>query len=63
MVIEGRYLVVKAKAKELHRDNEDLLKMISDVMGKVSESERLGSEAEENTRAITKRKEALEKEL
>lgn len=55
--------MVKAKAKELHRDNEDLLKMISDVMGKVSESERLGSEAEENTRAITKRKEALEKEL
>ena len=30
-------------------------------MNKVSESERLRAEAEENTTAITKRKEALEK--
>lgn len=55
--------MVKAKAKELYKDNEDLLKKISDVMGKVSESERLHFEAEENTKAITKREEALEKEL
>ena len=32
-------------------------------MNKVSESEKLCSEAENNTKAITKRKEALEKEL
>lgn len=62
MVIEERFLVVKAKAEKLHADNEDLLKKISDVMNKVSEFEKLRAEAEENIKAITERKEALEKE-
>ena len=63
MVIEGRFLVVKAKAEELHADSEDLLKKISDVMNKVFEFKKLRVEAEENTKAITERKEALEKEI
>lgn len=63
MVIEERFLATKAKDKELYNDNVDLLKKISDVMNKVSESEKLKAKAEENTKAITKRKEALEKEL
>lgn len=63
MVFEGRFLVVKAKAEELHADNEDLLKKISDVMNKVFEFKKLRVEAEENTKAITERKEALEKEI
>lgn len=62
MVIEERYQTAKARAKELSNDNEDLLKKISDVMKKVSESEWLRSEAEENTKTILERAEALEKE-
>ena len=63
MVIKERYLAAKAKAEELSDNNEDLLKKIFDVMNKVSEFEKLQSEAKENTKAITERKEALEKEL
>lgn len=63
MVIEERFWAAKAKAEELNNDNEDLLKKISDVMNKVSKSERLQSEADENIRAKTERKEALENEL
>nr|POF02064.1 hypothetical protein CFP56_18187 [Quercus suber] len=63
IVIEERFLVVKTKAKELHADNEDLLKKILDVMNKVSEFEKLRAEAEENTKAIAERKEAFEKVL
>ena len=44
-------------------DNEGLLKKILDFMNKVSESERLQSEAEENTKTIMERAETLEKEL
>ena len=47
----------------LTKDNEDLLKKISDVMNKVFESEKLCSKVEENTKAITERKGALENEL
>lgn len=61
MVIEERYQA--GKAKELSNDNEDLLKKISNVMNKVSKSERLRSEAKENTKAITERAKALKKEL
>ena len=63
MVIEERYQVAKAKAKELCSDKEGLLKKILDFMNKVSESERLQSEAEENTKTIMERAETLEKEL
>ena len=56
MVVEERFLAAKAKVKELSNDNEDLLKKILDVMNNVFEFE-------ENTKAITERKEALEKEL
>ena len=63
MVIEDRFLATKAKAEELHIDNEDFLKKISNVMNKVSYSKKLRVDAEENTEAITERKEALEKEL
>ena len=62
-MLERRYLAIKAKLEELAKDNEDLLEKISDVMNKVFESERLRSEAEENTKAITERKEALKREL
>lgn len=55
--------MVKARAEELNNDNEDLLKKISDVMNKVSKSERLRFEAEENTKSIMERAEALEKKL
>lgn len=41
MVIEERYLATKAKAMELSNDHEDLLKKISNVMTKVSQSEKL----------------------
>lgn len=61
--MESRYLATKAKLEELTKDNEDLLKKILDMMNKVSESEKLRFEAEKNTKAITERKEALEKEL
>ena len=44
-------------------DNEGLLKKILDFMNKVSESERLQSEAEENTKTIMERAETLEEEL
>ena len=59
MVMEERYRAAKSKLEELNTDKEDLLKKISDVMNKVSESERLRAKAEENTKAITERKEAL----
>nr|POE76074.1 hypothetical protein CFP56_05040 [Quercus suber] len=59
----GRYLATKAKLEELTKDNKVLLRKISDVINKVPESEKLYSKAEENIRAITERKEALEKEL
>lgn len=63
MVIKVRFLATKVKAEELSNDNENLLKKIYDVINKVSESEKLRSEAEEHTKAITERKEVLEKEL
>lgn len=53
MVIEERFLAAKAKAKEQHNDNKDLLKKILDVMNKVSESEKLRAEVEGNTKANT----------
>lgn len=53
----------KAKLEELAKDNEDLLSKILDVMNKVFELEKLRFEAEDNTKAIIERKEALEKEL
>lgn len=62
-MLEIRYLDTKAKLEELAKDNEDLLSKILDVMNKVFESEKLCFEAEDNTKAITERKEALEKEL
>nr|POE76075.1 hypothetical protein CFP56_05041 [Quercus suber] len=62
-VVKGRYLATKAKLEELTKDNKDLPKKISDVMNKVSESEKLHSKAEENTKTITEMNEALEKEL
>lgn len=62
-VIKERFLVTKAKAEELHTNNEDLLKKISDVMNKIYEFEKLRAEVEENTKAITERKGALDKEL
>lgn len=61
--MEERYLAAKAKIEKLSNNNEDLYKMILDVMNKVSESEKLWAEAEENTKAITERKKALEKEV
>ena len=63
MVIEERYQAAKARVEELSNDNEDLLKKISDVMKKVSKSERLRFEVEENAKSIIERAEALEKEL
>ena len=62
-MLKKRYLATKAKLEELAKDNEDLLSKISGAINKVFESKKLHSEAEENTKAITKRKEALEKEL
>jgi len=59
-VVKSRYLATKTKLEELTMDNKDLLKKISNVMNKVSKSEKLRSEAEENTKVITERKEALE---
>lgn len=41
MVMEERYLAAKAKIEKLSNNNEDLYKMILDVMNKVSESEKL----------------------
>lgn len=61
--MEERYLAAKAKIEKLSNNNEDLYKMILDVMNKVSESEKLWAEAEENSKAITERKKALEKEV
>lgn len=57
------FLLSKLRLKSLHADNKDLLKKIYDTMNKVFESEKLRAEAEKNTKAITERKEALEKEL
>ncbi|KAL0015291.1 hypothetical protein SO802_002360 [Lithocarpus litseifolius] len=62
-MVEKRYLAIKAKLEELAKDNEDFLGKIFDMMDKVSKLERLHSEAKENTKAITVRKEALKKEL
>lgn len=61
--MEERYLAAKAKIEKLSNNNEDLYKMILDVMNKVSESEKLWAEAEENTKVITEREKALEKEV
>nr|POE73926.1 hypothetical protein CFP56_59378 [Quercus suber] len=58
-VIEERFLAFRAKAKKMNTDNEDLLKKICGTINKVSESEKLRAEAEENNKAITERKEAL----
>lgn len=62
-MLEIRNLATKAKLEELAKDNEDLLSKILDVMNKVFKSEKLRFKAEDNTKAITERKEALEKEL
>lgn len=62
-MIKERYKAVKARAEEINNDNEDPLKKISDVMNKVSKSERLQFEAEENTKSIMERVEALKKDL
>ena len=62
-MIKERYQTANAKAKELCNDKEDHLKKISDVMNKVSESKRLWSDVEENTKTIMERAETLEKEL
>nr|POE66783.1 hypothetical protein CFP56_68838 [Quercus suber] len=61
--IMERYQAAKARAKELSNDNEDLLKKISDVMNKVSESKRFRSKVEENTKSIMDKADAFEKEL
>ena len=63
MVIEERNQAAKARAEELSNDNEDLPRKISNVINKVSKSERLWFEAEENTKAITEKAKALKKEL
>lgn len=60
-MVEKRYLATKEKLGDFTSDNEDLLKKISDMMTKVSESEKLCAEAEDNTKAILERKDALEK--
>ena len=54
---------MKEKLEEVSANNEDLLKTIFNTMTKVTESERLRAEAEKNTKVITKRKDALEREL
>ena len=61
--MEERQLVAKAKIEEPITDNEDLLKKISNVMNKVSKTKKLRAKAKENTKAITERKEGLEKEV
>ena len=48
---------------EIQANKEDLLNKILDVMSKLAKSERLWAEAEQNTKAISERKDALEKEL
>lgn len=63
MVVEERFLAAKAKVEELSNDNEDLLKKILDVMNNVFKFEKLQFKVEDNTKAITERKEALEKKL
>lgn len=60
-MVEKRYLATKEKLEDFTSDNEDLLKKILDMMTKVSESEKLYAEAEDNTKAILERKDALEK--
>ena len=61
--MEERQLVAKAKIEEPITDNEDLLKKISNVMNKVSKTEKLRAKAKEKTKAITERKDRLEKEV
>lgn len=51
------------RAREIQVHNEGLLNKILDVMSKLAKSERLWAEAEQNTEAITERKDAQEKEL
>lgn len=63
MVVEERFLAAKAKVEELSNNNEDLLKKILDVMNNVFKFEKLQFKVEDNTKAITERKEALEKKL
>lgn len=63
MVVEERFLAAKAKVEELSNNNEDLLKKILDVMNNVFKFEKLRFKVEDNTKAITERKEALEKKL
>lgn len=60
-MVEKRYLATKEKLEDFTSDNEDLFKKILDMMTKVSESEKLCVEAEDNTKAILERKDALEK--
>ena len=62
-MIEERYQATQARAEELSNDNKDLLRKILDVTNKISKSERLQFEVEENTKAIIERAEALENEL
>ena len=50
---------MKEKLREIQVDNKDLLNKILDVMSKLTKSERLWAEAEQNTKAMTKRKDAL----
>nr|POE84875.1 hypothetical protein CFP56_65673 [Quercus suber] len=62
-VVGSRYLAMKEKLKEVSANNEDLLKNILDTMTEVTKSKRFRAEVEENIKAITERKDALEKEL
>ncbi|KAK9984723.1 hypothetical protein SO802_034248 [Lithocarpus litseifolius] len=63
VMVKEKFLAAKARVVEMSNDNEDLLKKISNVMNKVSKSEKLRFKAEENTKVKTERKDALKKEL
>lgn len=62
-MVQARYQVAKEMLKEVSKDNDDLLKKISDVMSKVTKLEKIWVEVERNTMAFIERKDALEREL
>lgn len=62
-MVQARYQVAKEKLKEVSKDNDDLLKKISNIISKVTKLEKIWVEAKSNTMAFIEKKYALEREL
>lgn len=55
-MVQARYQAAKEKLKEVSKDNDDLLKKISNIISKVTKLEKIWVEAKSNTMAFIEKK-------